>query len=623
MSDIKQRVKWIDVARGFAILFVVMHHAGTYERALFSTSAAPLNSIWLGIELLLYHIRLPLFFFISGTLASGYFSKRGTGPRIRPALDLARTYAIWSVILLALAPSWPNDGMALPDLTRIPGLLMGGSVAWYIWAIVICFAIGYATRKLPAIVALAIAIGISLILIYEFYSFGRSWQFLARCMPFYLLGFRFPGFGERIVSLRGFWVVAGPVVLYFSLLSLHLRSVLTDYLYDLAGLGIGLLVVGFAVRRWPSETDRLAWLGQRTLPIYLLHFPIIALLGCEAIRYAAPLTPGHPAAYIFVPLLSAVSIVASLLLYALLLRLGGQRLFAGPPPGMTIFGIRCEPQRATNKPAPDQPAPATPTSSWANSAQAKAVTVAGMIALVFGGWWFTQASQADELAPLALPDTMGRQGHCALWFVGSSSIHKWKTLDEDMSPWTAHNRGVNGATFASLAPLFARDTELHAPEAIVLYAGENDIADGITAAASIENLRRFLAVKDRKFGKMPVFVVSLKPSPTRWSNFAEQARYNEGARKIAASRTDLTYIDIVPLLLINGRPGNFYVGDGIHMNHDGYKLWARAVRLALKAKMAPDISKACDPTLADPDAPMSAGVSHKHHSLHTGVKHHA
>ena len=45
MSDIKHRVKWIDVARGFAILFVVMHHAGTYERALFSTSAAPLNSI--------------------------------------------------------------------------------------------------------------------------------------------------------------------------------------------------------------------------------------------------------------------------------------------------------------------------------------------------------------------------------------------------------------------------------------------------------------------------------------------------------------------------------------------------------------------------------------------------
>jgi hypothetical protein len=40
-----------------------------------------------------------------------------------------------------------------------------------------------------------------------------------------------------------------------------------------------------------------------------------------------------------------------------------------------------------------------------------------------------------------LPDAGGQQGRCVIWFVGSSSIHRWTTLAADIAPWITHNCG--------------------------------------------------------------------------------------------------------------------------------------------------------------------------------------
>ena len=58
----------------------------------------------------------------------------------------------------------------------------------------------------------------------------------------------------------------------------------------------------------------------------------------------------------------------------------------------------------------------------------------------------------------------------------------------------------------------------------------------------------------------------------------------------AETRDDLVYVDVVKAMLKDGRPDTVFGPDGLHMNRDGYALWARAVRGALESAIAPTAS---------------------------------
>jgi hypothetical protein len=215
-----------------------------------------------------------------------------------------------------------------------------------------------------------------------------------------------------------------------------------------------------------------------------------------------------------------------------------------------------------------------------------------VFAAVIGGWsGWQRYAQSNAI----LPDAGGRQGACVLWFVGSSTVHRWTTLAGDMRPWIVHRRGIDGATFDEIRHAFSNERGMRRPQAIILYAGENDIAFGGDADGAIADLRAFLKVKTDRLGDVPVFVVSLKPSPARWRYLGEQRAFNTAARAIAARRRDVHYVDVVPLMLVNGRPGAFYMPDGIHMNAAGYLRWSGAIHEALGLALPPGVVRNCAP----------------------------
>lgn len=219
---------------------------------------------------------------------------------------------------------------------------------------------------------------------------------------------------------------------------------------------------------------------------------------------------------------------------------------------------------------------------------------------VFGGWLFVVQSRAEMPDAAARLPGGGSTDRCAIWFIGSSSIHKWRTLGADMMPWNARNRGVNGARMPELLQMLRNEPRWSRPRAIVYYAGENDIAKGATAADDIVNLRAFLAFRMRRWGDVPVIVVALKPSPTRWGNLPEQTLFNTAARTIAAQTQGVTFVDVVPSFLVAHRPGPFYVDDGIHLNAAGYARMTRAIRPALQS-----VLRRGDPTACSHRAPLA------------------
>lgn len=212
----------------------------------------------------------------------------------------------------------------------------------------------------------------------------------------------------------------------------------------------------------------------------------------------------------------------------------------------------------------------------------KLVVAVGIFCTVISGYTVVEQGRAASAErAMLLPGAAERSGACTLWFIGSSTIFRWQTLRRDAAPWDAHNRGVNGALIPQIVQWFDNEPPGNRPAAIVFYAGENDIAGGATGAAAFTSFQRFMAAKTARFGDMPVIALSLKPSPTRWEQRAEQTGFNDALRRYAARRDDLGFLDIRPLMLTNGRPGPFYADDGIHMNETGYDRWSRTLRPAL------------------------------------------
>jgi hypothetical protein len=222
-----------------------------------------------------------------------------------------------------------------------------------------------------------------------------------------------------------------------------------------------------------------------------------------------------------------------------------------------------------------------------------ALTALCVFLVIVGGWGAYRYRELQKEAAAPLPDDNLRQGRCALWFIGSSTINYWHSLAGDMAPWMAHNRGIAGAMFPEIIRHFEANEKVPPPEAIMLYAGENDIANGSNAGQEIVNLKAFLALKNRKFPRTPLYFISAKPSPTRWANFAEQSRYNAAARALIGGRKDAAFVNIVPVLLVNGRPGNFYVADGVHLDPQGYGRVAKVIRDALESDLPGEAIRRC------------------------------
>jgi hypothetical protein len=180
---------------------------------------------------------------------------------------------------------------------------------------------------------------------------------------------------------------------------------------------------------------------------------------------------------------------------------------------------------------------------------------------------------ADRAAPPA---------PCQVLFVGSSSIVKWKdTLAEDMAPMPAINRGFGGSHIEHVNRWFDEIVAPYHPRAIVFYAGENDIAAGKSVDRVVADFEEFMLRKTKALGSTPVYFISLKPSKLRFMQLPLQSQVNDAIRERAAGRPDLHYIDVAGPMLLNDKPREIFVSDGLHMTRAGYLIWTRIVRAAL------------------------------------------
>ena len=116
-------------------------------------------------------------------------------------------------------------------------------------------------------------------------------------------------------------------------------------------------------------------------------------------------------------------------------------------------------------------------------------------------------------------------------FVGSSSIRMWTTLTADFPGVPVINRGFGGSAIADATYFADRIVVPYRPRLIVMYAGDNDIAEGCTPRQVLDAFETFIARVRRDLPDVAVAYISIKPSIARWSMWP---RMHEANRLIAA-----------------------------------------------------------------------------------------
>ena len=168
-------------------------------------------------------------------------------------------------------------------------------------------------------------------------------------------------------------------------------------------------------------------------------------------------------------------------------------------------------------------------------------------------------------------------------FVGSSSIRLWD-LKKSFPDRITSNHGFGGSEISDSIEFFERIVVPVQPQAVVLYAGDNDIGKGKTADTVVAHFKEFVGRCEKLLKNgTPVVFIAIKPSLKRLEKAAIMEEANTRVRAICDQSPNLLFVDIwKPMLDETGKPmADIFKSDGLHLNDKGYEIWNREVAAAL------------------------------------------
>ena len=121
------------------------------------------------------------------------------------------------------------------------------------------------------------------------------------------------------------------------------------------------------------------------------------------------------------------------------------------------------------------------------------------------------------------------------------------------------------------------------PKAIVFYCGSNDLAGLKTPEEVFSDFQYFLTAISQHLPEAKLFVIGVKPSPSREYQKNKQISLNNMIKNLSDTNESLYFLDVRPsMLLTSGKADpSLFVKDMLHMNKKGYEVWTRIVKTAL------------------------------------------
>jgi fucose 4-O-acetylase-like acetyltransferase len=138
LEGYKARSDWIDLARGLAILLVVIFHTQFWLES-YDLAWRPYNFV----DMVVRPIRLPLFFSISGFLSVSAIKRSSANVVVKRVMTLFYLYGLWNLFEWMVFWQFPMNGTNLgtgsPIIRIVTIWYRPETVLWYIWALSIYY----------------------------------------------------------------------------------------------------------------------------------------------------------------------------------------------------------------------------------------------------------------------------------------------------------------------------------------------------------------------------------------------------------------------------------------------------------------------------------------------------
>ncbi|MCU1691804.1 MAG: pyridoxal-5-phosphate-dependent protein subunit beta, partial [Frankiales bacterium] len=156
----ERRQPWVDAAKGVLILLVVLWHVVRKHYVLLPWVPGPVAHGWSTASFLLQPVRVPLFFVVSGYLASR--AVRRSWPDLLRGRVLRDywTYVVWlllgSAFFLVGPPLTTHTAHSVPEL--LVAAVAGNANTWYLYALAAYVVVARLSLRLPVWLPLTLAL---------------------------------------------------------------------------------------------------------------------------------------------------------------------------------------------------------------------------------------------------------------------------------------------------------------------------------------------------------------------------------------------------------------------------------------------------------------------------------
>ncbi|MCB1462225.1 MAG: acyltransferase family protein [Nitratireductor sp.] len=361
------RVDWVDYAKGFCIIFVVMMHSTLGVEKVFGETG------WMHVLVQFAKpFRMPDFFMISGLFLGMVIARPWRRYIDRRVIHFFYFYALWVTIQFAFkAPGWIADGMtpmgALGEW--LFAFVQPFGTLWFIYLLPVFAVFTRQARPVHWLVLLVFAA------LLEILPIHTGWmiidEFAARYVYFlagYLFATNIFAFAEWAKANRGralallaswiavnFWFTFTPVPAEW--LALIGAPEGTEFLSDLPIVSLALgaagavgVILTTTLLSTVSWTGFLAWLGRNSIVIYLAFFLPMAISRSVLIRVNDMFGIGLDIGTISL-LVTIAGVVGPVILHWLVMTTGQGR-FLFERPGWAHLKDRPAPRRAAESLTP-------------------------------------------------------------------------------------------------------------------------------------------------------------------------------------------------------------------------------------------------------------------------------
>ncbi|RBO71846.1 hypothetical protein DSP71_14215, partial [Microbacterium sp. H6] len=278
------RAAWGDAAKGLLIVLVVFWHVvlKTYLQVDWRIGI-PIPGVWGLASDLIWPFLMPLFLLVSGYFAAGALARPWAAVWRPRVVRFVYLYLVWTLIHMLAMWAFPDFPTFVPRSVSefVEGVTISPPNTWYLYALALYFLVAKGLQRLPHWTLLVAASALSVTVAAGVVDVVSNRGSLLYNLLFFLVGaYLAPRIGRFTARPRR--LAAGVLLLAYLAAYAVMRVTgaeqvpgvwpIVSFVGVTMGLAVATLLPGV-----PLLGRGLTWLGARTLPVYLLHMPLLVL----------------------------------------------------------------------------------------------------------------------------------------------------------------------------------------------------------------------------------------------------------------------------------------------------------------------------------------------------------